>query len=63
MGLYVYIFICSTPVMFVLDLMHLIKIFSRITPFGEPPTPRAAHVATAVGTMVVIQVVILINAR
>ncbi|KAG8495149.1 hypothetical protein CXB51_013254 [Gossypium anomalum] len=27
----------------------------RITPFGEPPTPRAAHVATAVGTMVVIQ--------
>lgn len=28
----------------------------RITPFGEPPTPRAAHVATAVGTMVVIQV-------
>lgn len=30
--------------------------FCRITPFGEPPTPRAAHVATAVGTMVVIQV-------
>ncbi|CAK8575737.1 unnamed protein product [Lathyrus sativus] len=29
--------------------------WSRITPFGEPPTPRAAHVATAVGTMVVIQ--------
>ncbi|CAL5357253.1 unnamed protein product [Camellia sinensis] len=28
---------------------------SMITPFGEPPTPRAAHVATAVGTMVVIQ--------
>lgn len=28
----------------------------RITPIGEPPTPRAAHVATAVGTMVVIQV-------
>ncbi|KAK8514423.1 hypothetical protein V6N13_063313 [Hibiscus sabdariffa] len=27
----------------------------RITPLGEPPTPRAAHVATAVGTMVVIQ--------
>ncbi|KAK6776736.1 hypothetical protein RDI58_027737 [Solanum bulbocastanum] len=27
----------------------------RITPIGEPPTPRAAHVATAVGTMVVIQ--------
>ncbi|KAE9587877.1 hypothetical protein Lal_00002689 [Lupinus albus] len=29
--------------------------WSRLTPFGEPPTPRAAHVATAVGTMVVIQ--------
>ncbi|KAL9368271.1 hypothetical protein Peur_039470 [Populus x canadensis] len=29
--------------------------WTRITPFGEPPTPRAAHVATAVGTMVVIQ--------
>ena len=28
----------------------------RITPIGNPPTPRAAHVATAVGTMVVIQV-------
>ncbi|KAI7992554.1 Serine/threonine-protein phosphatase BSL2 [Camellia lanceoleosa] len=27
----------------------------KITPFGDPPTPRAAHVATAVGTMVVIQ--------
>ncbi|XP_025687276.1 serine/threonine-protein phosphatase BSL3 isoform X1 [Arachis hypogaea] len=33
----------------------LTKKWSRITPFGEPPTPRAAHVATAVGTMVVIQ--------
>ncbi|XP_057455890.1 serine/threonine-protein phosphatase BSL3 isoform X2 [Lotus japonicus] len=29
--------------------------WSRITPYGEPPSPRAAHVATAVGTMVVIQ--------
>ncbi|XP_075075539.1 serine/threonine-protein phosphatase BSL3 isoform X4 [Nicotiana tabacum] len=29
--------------------------WSRMTPIGEPPTPRAAHVATAVGTMVVIQ--------
>jgi hypothetical protein len=28
----------------------------RLTPLGEPPSPRAAHVATAVGTMVVIQV-------
>ncbi|KAL6327496.1 hypothetical protein AAG906_021571 [Vitis piasezkii] len=31
------------------------KKWSRITPLGEPPTPRAAHVAAAVGTMVVIQ--------
>ncbi|KAL9659920.1 hypothetical protein QQ045_024730 [Rhodiola kirilowii] len=31
------------------------KKWSRLTPLGEPPTPRAAHVATAVGTMVVIQ--------
>ncbi|KAE8735578.1 Serine/threonine-protein phosphatase BSL2 [Hibiscus syriacus] len=29
--------------------------YDVITPFGEPPTPRAAHVATAVGTMIVIQ--------
>ncbi|CAA3020877.1 Serine threonine- phosphatase BSL3 [Olea europaea subsp. europaea] len=29
--------------------------WSRLTPIGESPTPRAAHVATAVGTMVVIQ--------
>ncbi|GMH11142.1 hypothetical protein Nepgr_012983 [Nepenthes gracilis] len=29
--------------------------WSRITPIGEQPTPRAAHVATAVGTMVVVQ--------
>lgn len=37
-------------------LVLIRKIQCRITPFGEPPTPRAAHVATAVGTMVVIQV-------
>ncbi|KAF3557952.1 hypothetical protein F2Q69_00012505 [Brassica cretica] len=30
--------------------------WSRLTPYGEPPSPRAAHVATAVGTMVVIQI-------
>ncbi|KAI0498720.1 hypothetical protein KFK09_019610 [Dendrobium nobile] len=29
--------------------------WTRLTPVGEPPSPRAAHVATAVGTMVVIQ--------
>jgi hypothetical protein len=46
-----------------LDIMyHLLVQFdrninvARLTPLGEPPSPRAAHVATAVGTMVVIQV-------
>ncbi|KAH7282446.1 hypothetical protein KP509_35G030800 [Ceratopteris richardii] len=29
--------------------------WSRLNPIGEPPSPRAAHAATAVGTMVVIQ--------
>ncbi|OVA07177.1 Phosphoesterase domain [Macleaya cordata] len=29
--------------------------WTRVTPLGEQPSPRAAHVATAVGTMVVIQ--------
>ncbi|KAI3994082.1 hypothetical protein MKX01_012339 [Papaver californicum] len=29
--------------------------WSRLVPLGEQPSPRAAHVATAVGTMVVIQ--------
>ncbi|KAF9592306.1 hypothetical protein IFM89_013532 [Coptis chinensis] len=29
--------------------------WSRLLPLGEQPSPRAAHVATAVGTMVVIQ--------
>lgn len=29
--------------------------WTRLTPVGDPPSPRAAHVATAVGTMVVIQ--------
>jgi hypothetical protein len=28
----------------------------RYFPVGEPPSPRATHTATAVGTMVVIQV-------
>ncbi|KAK6929035.1 Calcineurin-like phosphoesterase domain, ApaH type [Dillenia turbinata] len=35
------------------DIMS--RTWSRITPLGEPPTPRAAHVAAAVGAMVVIQ--------
>ncbi|CAM6043751.1 unnamed protein product [Sphagnum compactum] len=29
--------------------------WSRLAPVGDPPSPRAAHAATAVGTMVVIQ--------
>ena len=29
--------------------------FDRLHPIGDPPSPRAAHAATAVGTMVVIQ--------
>ncbi|WOL19610.1 serine/threonine-protein phosphatase [Canna indica] len=33
----------------------LSKRWTSLTPLGEPPSPRAAHVATAVGTMVVIQ--------
>lgn len=46
-----------------LDIMHHLLVHfdhtfnvARLTPLGEPPSPRAAHVATAVGTMVVIQV-------
>jgi protein phosphatase len=30
--------------------------WEKTTPQGEPPSPRAAHAATAVGNMVVIQV-------
>lgn len=30
--------------------------WEKIAPVGEPPSPRAAHAAAAVGTMVVIQV-------
>lgn len=30
--------------------------WSKITPLGEPPSPRAAHAAAAVGAMVVVQV-------
>jgi protein phosphatase len=30
--------------------------FCRLHPAGEPPSPRAAHAAAAVGTMVVFQV-------
>lgn len=30
--------------------------FHRMRPIGEPPSPRAAHAAAVVGTMVVFQV-------
>ena len=30
--------------------------WSMLKPQGEPPSPRAAHAATAVGSMVVVQV-------
>lgn len=33
----------------------LSKRWTRLNPVGDPPSPRAAHAATAVGTMVVIQ--------
>jgi hypothetical protein len=33
----------------------------RLAPVGDPPSPRAAHAATAVGTMVVIQVHLLLS--
>lgn len=32
-----------------------------IKPAGEPPSPRAAHAAAAVGTMVVFQVIAGVN--
>ncbi|GJP53245.1 hypothetical protein CLOM_g12420 [Closterium sp. NIES-68] len=31
------------------------RTWNKLSPVGEPPSPRAAHAATAVGTMVVIQ--------
>ncbi|CAI5961429.1 unnamed protein product [Closterium sp. NIES-64] len=31
------------------------RTWSKMSPVGEPPSPRAAHAATAVGTMIVIQ--------
>lgn len=40
--------------------MHVFDVrtgtWSKITPLGEPPSPRAAHAAAAVGAMVVVQV-------
>ncbi len=33
--------------------------WEKIVPLGEPPSPRAAHAAAAVGNMVVIQVKLL----
>ncbi len=33
--------------------------WDKVTPIGEPPSPRAAHASAAVGNMVVIQVGVL----
>lgn len=33
----------------------------RIKPAGDPPSPRAAHAAATVGTMVVFQVIVGFN--
>ena len=42
------------------NLVHVMDVRSgkweHVTPHGDPPSPRAAHAAAAVGTMVVIQV-------
>ncbi|THU74119.1 hypothetical protein C4D60_Mb04t29990 [Musa balbisiana] len=43
---------CQTIFIYLYDIVLMCL---RLTPLGEPPSPRAAHVATAVGTMVVIQ--------
>ena len=33
--------------------------WEKMAPHGEPPSPRAAHAAAAVGSMVVVQVILL----
>ncbi len=33
--------------------------WEKMAPHGEPPSPRAAHAAAAVGSMVVVQVSLL----
>ncbi len=33
--------------------------WEKMAPHGEPPSPRAAHAAAAVGSMVVVQVNLL----
>ena len=39
-----------------IQILWLNSTFCRLHPAGEPPSPRAAHSAAAVGTMVVFQV-------
>jgi len=41
-------------------MIFLLRVFS-LKPAGEPPSPRAAHAAAAVGTMVVFQVIVRIE--
>lgn len=43
-------------VLFVYLFIYLYDLLYRIRPGGDPPSPRAAHAASAVGTMVVFQV-------
>ena len=43
--------------------LKLLLFMCRLTPVGDPPSPRAAHAATAVGTMVVIQVHVIVCCR
>jgi len=41
-------------------MIFMLGVFS-LKPAGEPPSPRAAHAAAAVGTMVVFQVIVRIG--
>lgn len=43
--------------------LKVLLFMCRLTPVGDPPSPRAAHAATAVGTMVVIQVHVIVRCR
>ncbi|KAL8502382.1 hypothetical protein ACS0TY_021503 [Phlomoides rotata] len=40
---------------FLVFILKFTRFFNSLRPAGEPPSPRAAHAAAAVGTMVVFQ--------
>lgn len=44
-----------------MNAYYFINDLIRLRPAGEPPSPRAAHAAAAVGTMVVFQVIRVCN--